>query len=680
MCNPHLTGYRRVSARPSSSLLRLFPWVALVIATAPTQAGELSVVQSVTATSEQVTLVLSTPAMFRRASLPADAGRGLPDRCYVDISPAALGNQVRSFLEVHTGLVQRIRTAQFDPDTVRVVLDLLSTQPCWVSAATGPDRLLITLGAAPGSEVKAPAAATAALPAAPLQHAVRFTAPAAAPAQPQPAVSSLAPPHRTAAATPRRGDQPVASPEASNHTGHPQESRPSILLSQAQENTAPVAAQPIPSPPSAATTTSEADTPMPTLALEDAYRLALANEEQIKIAGHELAKAQLLPWRALAQLTPRADVTGTYTRNKEEIAFVRPDSDTGSLFGGTTSTIRPLETWQGIFAVTQPLIQPSFLPSWRLGKNSIRQSLQQYGFTMREVLFAVARAYYDVLRAQQQVRVTQDTLQLARDELRHAQVRFRVGEVTKTDVLRAEVEVARNERILVTNQNNLQLALKVLARAMGTSESFRVVEPTPRTFMGETYEQLLQKAYSQRQDVRAQEAAIEVARQRANLVRARYFPQVNAQWQFPRLNPETFAQRDEFWTLFLNFQVPIFDGGTRELDLQEQHENLAQVELQLGRLRKDVSVEVKQALLAVETSGAILETLKKEVALAQENYTITSKQYRVGWSTSLDVNTALNVLNQVRTQLADQTYAYQVALLGLDRVVGQFAQDYLPRH
>ena len=103
------------------------------------------------------------------------------------------------------------------------------------------------------------------------------------------------------------------------------------------------------------------------------------------------------------------------------------------------------------------------------------------------------------------------------------------------------------------------------------------------------------------------------------------------------------------------------------------------MELQLGRLRKDVSVEVKQALLAVETSGAILETLKKEVALAQENYTITSKQYRVGWSTSLDANTALNVLNQVRTQLADQTYAYQVALLGLDRVVGQFAQDYLPQ-
>lgn len=415
------------------------------------------------------------------------------------------------------------------------------------------------------------------------------------------------------------------------------------------------------------------------LPLEEAYHLALTNEEQIKIAGRELTKAQLLPWRALALLTPRADVTGTYTRNKEEIAFVSPGSDPGSVFGATTSTIRPLESWQGIFAVTQPLIQPSFLPSWRLGKDTVQQNEQRYDFTVREVLFGVARAYYDVLRSQEQVRVSQDTLRLTHDELKQAQARFRVGEVTKTDVLRAEVEVARAERVLVANQNNRQLALSVLARTIGVPEAVQVVEPTPPVSTGERYEQLLEKAQKQRQDVRAQIAAVEVARQRRNLVRARYFPSVSAQWQFPKLDAPTFANRDEFWVLALTFQVPVFDGGTRELDLQEQEENLTQTQLQLNRLRKDVRVEVKQALLAVETLGATLETLKKEVSLAQENYDITSKQYRVGLATSLDVNTALNTLNQVRTQLIDQTYSYQVVLLGLDRAVGIFAQDYLPQ-
>jgi outer membrane protein TolC len=170
-----------------------------------------------------------------------------------------------------------------------------------------------------------------------------------------------------------------------------------------------------------------------------------------------------------------------------------------------------------------------------------------------------------------------------------------------------------------------------------------------------------------------------VARQRRNLQRARYFPSVGAQWQFPKLDSPTFANRDEFWTLTLNFQVPLFDGGVRELDLQEEEENLSQARLQFDRLKKDVGVEVKRTLVAAETLAATLDTLKKEVDLAQENYTITSKQYRVGLATSLDVNTALNDLNQVRTQLTDQTYAYQLALLGLDRAVGIFAQGYVPQ-
>src|SRR5262249_50287731 len=122
---------------------------------------------------------------------------------------------------------------------------------------------------------------------------------------------------------------------------------------------------------------------------------------------------------------------------------------------------------------------------------------------------------------------------------------------------------------------------------------------------------------------------------------------------------------------------PLFDGGIRELDLQEQNENVAQAELQLSRLRKDIGVQVEQAWVAVETLSVTLETLKKETFLAQENYRLTSRQYRVGLATSLDVNTALNNLNQARTQLTDQTYAYQVALLGLDRAVGVFAENYV---
>ena len=426
---------------------------------------------------------------------------------------------------------------------------------------------------------------------------------------------------------------------------------------------------------STATTSDEGEEQV--LTLEESYRLALGNEEQVKIAEHELAKAQLLPWRAVTLLTPRAGIDGIFTHNKEEISFSQQPTLPGQT--GTPSVIRPLESWQGNFVVTQPIFQPSFLPTWRLGKEAVNQTTQQYGFTIREVLFGVARAYYDVLRSREQVRIAGDTLRLTKDELKQAEARFRVGEVTKTDVLRAEVEVARSERTVIANQNTLQLTRATLARVVGVPGLVRVVEPTPPASRGERYERLVEQALTHRQDLRAQAAAVEVARERKNQVLARYFPSVNTQWNYPRLDTPTFANRDEFWVLTLNFQVPLFDGGVRELDLQEQQENLTQTELQLALLKKNVEIEVRRTLLAVETLEATLQTLKKEVSLAQENHRITSKQYGVGLATSLDINTALNTLTQVRTQLIDQTYAYQVALLALDQAIGLFAQEYIPQ-
>ena len=57
------------------------------------------------------------------------------------------------------------------------------------------------------------------------------------------------------------------------------------------------------------------------------------------------------------------------------------------------------------------------------------------------------------MRFEAQVKVAQDTLKLAQEELQRAHVRFRVGEVTKTDILRAEVAVERASRALVVDRN-----------------------------------------------------------------------------------------------------------------------------------------------------------------------------------------------------------------------------------
>ncbi len=642
------------SARPMHALSRLLLLVVCSLSVggqSGLRAAERAIVQTVSATSGQVSIALSAPVAFRYATLKADPSHKRPHRCYVDIAPAKLGNQIVSSLDVRHGPVQRVRTAQFRPDTARVVLDLTDERVCQVQLLSNPHRVIVRTQRTEAAPQLTQLAAIAEV------SIIDADPPLGVPTQPRQTVQPF---HLVSSSEPRPGVTISSGPPADPLTVTPSPQAP-------------------PSPP---VTDPAPDLGQgPSIPLAEAYRLAIKNEERIKIASHELGKARLLPWRAITKLTPRSDIQGTYTRNKDEISFV---SDSGlppgseSLFS-TGSVIRPLDRWTGIFRITQPILEPAFFATRQLGKTAIRESVERYEFTIREVLFGVARAYYGVLRSQAQVLIARDTLGLSQDELRQAQVRFRVGEVTKTDVLRAEVAVEQARRQLVTDQNRLRLAFTTLARTIGVPEPLGVLQPEPVAYSPVPYDQLLEQAYSQRQDLRAQELMVEVAQQRKNLVIARYAPRVNARWEFPRLDAETFAERDKFWTLFLNFEIPLFDGGVRELDLIEENENLSQVRLRVEQFRKEIQVEVRDALLTVETLGSTLNTLEKEVNLAQENYTITSKQYRVGLATSLDLNTALNALNQVRTQLTDQTYAYQIALLRLQQTTGVFAADYLPQ-
>ena len=110
--------------------------------------GERVAVRSIEVTAEQVTVHLSSASVYTQAALPKDPLHGRTDRCYVDVS-GVLGQRVQRVYAGDLQHVQQVRVAQFQPQTVRVVLDLLTAQPCQVKQAVSPDRLQIIVGRSP---------------------------------------------------------------------------------------------------------------------------------------------------------------------------------------------------------------------------------------------------------------------------------------------------------------------------------------------------------------------------------------------------------------------------------------------------------------------------------------------------------------------------------------------------
>ena len=121
------------------------PLVLWEVRSSAANGGGGAAVQSIEVTAEQVTVHLSAAAAYTQAALPKDPLHGRADRCYVDVS-GVLGQQVERVYAGDSQHVQQVRVAQFQPQTVRVVLDLLSAQPCQVRQAANPDRLQIIVG------------------------------------------------------------------------------------------------------------------------------------------------------------------------------------------------------------------------------------------------------------------------------------------------------------------------------------------------------------------------------------------------------------------------------------------------------------------------------------------------------------------------------------------------------
>jgi N-acetylmuramoyl-L-alanine amidase len=100
-----------------------------------------------------VELDLSAPVAAHGQTLGADGS--LPDRVFVDLPATVVGAKIPKVL-TGTGPLLRVRIAQRDPSTVRIVLDL--ARPIPYAVRTVSRTVVISLGSPPASVPPEPTA------------------------------------------------------------------------------------------------------------------------------------------------------------------------------------------------------------------------------------------------------------------------------------------------------------------------------------------------------------------------------------------------------------------------------------------------------------------------------------------------------------------------------------------
>ncbi|MEW6714262.1 MAG: N-acetylmuramoyl-L-alanine amidase [Nitrospirota bacterium] len=85
----------------------------------------------------RVVVDVDGPIKFESNSLPN------PDRLYFDLSGCVLSKDIKSSLSLNDGIIETVRTSQFKPDTVRIVLDVKKLKNFYAFTVGDPHRLVI---------------------------------------------------------------------------------------------------------------------------------------------------------------------------------------------------------------------------------------------------------------------------------------------------------------------------------------------------------------------------------------------------------------------------------------------------------------------------------------------------------------------------------------------------------
>ncbi|MCX8030045.1 MAG: TolC family protein [Thermodesulfovibrionales bacterium] len=404
--------------------------------------------------------------------------------------------------------------------------------------------------------------------------------------------------------------------------------------------------------------------------LDELYSIALQNSEKIKITEEELVISELIKDKALSALMPKISAFGGYTKfNKENISSA-----------GTV--IQPNESLLWGIRVDQTFsLSGREITALNISSKGIEKSKYDLHSTKESYLLTVALAYYDLLKAQKLLDIAQSNVDRLTKHRDAALTRLKIGEVTKTALLRAEAELSGAISDKIKAENKLKLAKSVLATVVGIKEEFTVRESNQEN--GNYIDQILkncslpiqcftEKAFASRAELRSLELQKKISEEQIKYAKGAYLPTISIEgvWLKKEEDPPSISLIKEniYGAIKLNF--PFFEGGLRRAEVKEAESRKKQTEFLYEDTKKSITLEIESAFLDYITLQGILKSLKDQVAFAKDNFNSISKQFQFGLANSIDVMDANTLLITAERQLLDVTYSFEASKIKLLKALG----------
>jgi outer membrane protein TolC len=291
----------------------------------------------------------------------------------------------------------------------------------------------------------------------------------------------------------------------------------------------------------------------------------------------------------------------------------------------------------------------------------------------------VYATYFDLVQQQQQIKALDTAIVISNQRLTTAQNRYSIGKAAKLEVLNAQVDlntdVSSRLKQLELYQNSKIRLNEILAR--DTKSEFKV-EDEITIDASLKYDEL--KSLSEKQNPQLQAQLLEKNNAELQLkqVKAGRYPtvRINSGYNFTRSEASlgfVTQSSGRGFVYGINASVPIFDGFNQNRNEKVAKLQVENVENTINQQKIALESQLGMAYQSYLTNLELTKVEEKNSEIAKQNLDITLAKFKIGTITPIEYRTAqLNYVNALLrySNAQFQTKLFEISLKELSGTLG----------
>ena len=402
--------------------------------------------------------------------------------------------------------------------------------------------------------------------------------------------------------------------------------------------------------------------------LQDALAASYANSPTIQAARAQLRATDENVPQALSGWRPTVVVSGSY--GYADGSYL---TSSGSILGGpATNTSSKFRINREPFTATATLTQPLYRggqtqATTHQATNQVYAQRASLMATEEQLFVDTINAYVGVIQAEQLLQLNINNEQVLSKQLQATQDRFRVGEITRTDVAQAEAALAGARATRQTSEGNLQTARATYVSTIGEYPQPNLAKPQPLRVPVRNEAEADQLAATNNPNVIAAQFTEAADKDAVDVAFSQLMPQVSLQAQALRDDNSTFPETRVIGAqVLLNASVPLYQGGAEYSRVRQARETREQATRQVDSARRTAIQNATQSWETLVAARSTIDSTRSQIRANQVALEGTEREAIVGSRTTLDVLNAQQALLNSQVTLVQNlssliTASYAVA-------------------